>query len=169
MTFRVDGSNNFLSFASYSEVVARDQRFFEANEGITQASVETLLEQASQRILTQIRNTDWWRDYQFTRDSALENDLRLLPAVTPARIRAREQEFKDSNIAFVLSEYLFPKYADFGDETSAEVQKIKFYRDQYTELFEEIIESGDWYDYDADSTVERLEKSPARLNRIRRR
>lgn len=169
MTFRLNGSNDFLSFASYSEVVARDQRFFEANEGITQASVESALEQASQRILSQIRNSDWWKSYQFTRNASLENDLKLLPAVDVDNIKAREQEFKDANIAFTLSEYLFPKYADFGDETSAEVVKIKFYRDQYVDLFKEIIESGDWYDYDADGTVERTEKSPARLNRVRRR
>lgn len=169
MTFRVNGSNDFLSFASYAEVVARDQRFFEVNEGITQAAVETALEQASQRILTQIRNTDWWKQYQFSRNTGLEHDLRLLPAVDVDNIKAREQEFKDANIAFTLSEYLFPKYADFGDENSAEVVKITFYREQYNNLFKETIESGDWYDYDADGTVERLEKSPAQLNRVRRR
>lgn len=160
-------NNNFISFAIYEDLIQRDQRLFEANEGLTSEDVDVVLSQSSQRILTQIRNTDWWKEYQFSLNSSLNRDMRLLPQVNPLRIINREQEFKDLNIYFALSEYLYPKVADFGNETSAEVQKIKFYKDAYNALFKEVIESGDWYDFDADGTVETDERMPARLNLIR--
>lgn len=168
MSFNYSGAT-FLSFAVTSELDDRDQRLFESNEGLTSGIVDDLLKQASQRILTQIRNTDWWRQYQFSRDSSLEYDRRLLPVVNPDRIQAREQEFKDLNIYFALAEYVYPRVADFGNETDGNLQKIKFYRDAYDALFREIIEAGDWYDFDADGTVERTEKAPSRVRLVRMR
>ena len=163
----VYNNDDFLSFASYGDVTVRDQRFFEANEGLTQLDVNDLLAQASQRILTQLRNTDWWKTYQFERNPALNWDQRLLPAVDPDNIRAREQEFKDLNIYFALSEYLYPRVADFGNPDSAEVAKIKFYRDSYNQLFTEVIQSGDWYDFSGTGTITTDEKQPVKLNLIR--
>jgi len=166
MSFNFSGAT-FISFAVTSELDDRDQRLFESNEGLTSAVVDDLLAQASQRILTQIRNTDWWRQYQFSRDSSLSYDRRLLPSVNPSRIKTREQEFKDLNIYFALSEYVYPRIADFGNETDSNLQKIKFYRDQFDALFREIIEAGDWYDFDADGTVETAEKQPSRVKLVR--
>ena len=166
MTFRII-SSVFKSFAFASDVTGRDPRFFEANEGVTTADIESALEQSSARILTQIRNTDWWANYQFSRDTALKNDLRLLPAVDPLFILSREQEFKDLNVYFALSEYLFPGRADFGDETSAEVVKIKFYKDLYAALFDELLRAGDWYDFSENGTISTEEKAPSQTNRVR--
>lgn len=160
-------NGDFISFAVYADVTVRDQRFFEANEGFTSLIVDDLLKQASQRILTQIRNTDWWKQYQFSRDASLNYDMRLLPSVDPDNIKAREQEFKDLNIYFCLAEYLLPKVADFGNETSAEVVKIKFYKDQYAALFKEVIEAGDWYDFSGNGTITTAEKAPSRQNLVR--
>jgi len=53
MTFNYN-NGDFISFAEYADVTERDQRFFEANEGITALDVNDLLAQASQRILTKI-------------------------------------------------------------------------------------------------------------------
>jgi len=166
MSFNYNNST-FVSFAVTSELDDRDQRLFESNEGLTTEIVDGLLAQASQRILTQFRNTDWWKQYQFGNNSALHNDVRMLPSVDPAKIKAREQEFKDMNIYFALAEYIYPRVADFGNETDAGMVKIKFYRDQYTALFEEVLQSGDWYDFDGDATVEVNEKRPSRLNLVR--
>lgn len=168
MTFNII-NGEFQSFAAYADVTDRDSRFFEANEGLTEAQVEELLALASQRILTQIRSTDWWQEYQFSRDAALKYDSRLLPAVDPDNIRARIQEFKDLNIYFAMSEYLLPKVADFGNETSAEVVKMKFYKDQYTVLFAEVLAAGDWYDFSANGTIATEEKQPSTQNRVRTR
>lgn len=166
MTFYYN-NQTFQSFAVYADVSARDTRFFEANEGMTEQVVNPLLAQASQRILSQVKNTDWWKEYQFDRNVNLKDDLRLLPDVNPNNIKGKLQEFTDLNIYFALAEYLLPKVADFGNETSAEVVKIKFYVDAYNKLFKEVIESGDWYDFDADGTVETTEKSPTFTNRVR--
>lgn len=168
MTFYYN-NQTFQSFAVYADVTARDSRFFEANEGMTEQVVNPLLAQSTQRILSQIKNTDWWKNYQFNRDASLKHDLRLVPNVNPANIKGKEQEFIDLNIYFCLAEYLLPRVADFGNETSAEVVKIKFYRDAYNNLFNEVIESGDWYDFDADGSIETSEKSPTFTNRVRTR
>lgn len=166
MTFNFN-NGDFISFAVFADVTERDSRFFEANEGFTSLIVNDLLAQASQRILSKIRNTDWWRQYQFSRDASLNYDLRLLPDVDPDRILARLQEFKDLNIYFCLSDYLLPRVADFGNETSAEVVKIKFYRDQYHDLFKEILESGDWYDFDGGAEISTADKAPSQQNLVR--
>lgn len=166
MTFYYN-NQTFQSFAVYADVSARDTRFFEANEGMTEQVVNPLLAQASQRILSQVKNTDWWKEYQFDRNVNLKDDLRLLPDVNPNNIKGKLQEFTDLNIYLALAEYLLPKVADFGNETSAEVVKIKFYVDAFNKLFKEVIESGDWYDFDADGTVETTEKSPTFTNRVR--
>lgn len=158
-------AGNFVSFAVYSEVTARDQRFFESNEGFTENQVNTLLEQASDRILSKLKATDWWEEYQFSRDTTLEHDLRLLPDVDPLRIDGREQDWKDLNIYFAMSEYLLPRAADWSNE--ADVAKINYYKDQFNALFKELIEDGRWYDYDNDGTIEKTEKAPSRVNLVR--
>lgn len=166
MSFNYNNST-FVSFAVYADVTARDQRFFEANEGLTSTDVNTMLAQASQRILTQIKNTGWYRDGCFAEDSTLQGDIRLLPQVDADNIKSREQDFKDLNVYFAMSEYLLPRVADFGNETSAEVVKIKFYRDAYLMLFKEIIEAGDWYDFSGNGTISTEEKYPNKINLIR--
>jgi hypothetical protein len=60
-----------------------------------------------------------------------------------------------------------PKVADFANENSNERQKMLFYKERADELFIELIESGDWYDYDADATVETAERDPVRINLVR--
>lgn len=157
----------FLRFATFAELQARDSRVFEANEDLTQAEIENFLNKASQRILTQIRNTGWWRDYQ--RKLAGIVDPNLLPEVDPDYILARTQEFKDLNIYFALLEYVYPSIADFGNPDSAEIAKIKFYKDSYNVLFDEVIEAGDWYDFSENATIELADKMAATVNRVRTR
>jgi hypothetical protein len=162
-------NQTFQSFAVYADVTARDTRFFEANEGMTEQVVNPLLAQSSQRILSQIKNTDWWKNYQFDRNVNLKHDLRLIPDVQPDNIKGKEQEFKDLNIFLCLAEYLLPKVADFGNPESAEVAKMKFYVDAYNNLFNLVIQSGDWYDFNSGGTISTDEKSPTYTNRVRTR
>lgn len=157
----------FVSFATYEDVTQRDSRVFEANEDLTESEINDFLEQASQRILTQIRNTDWWAEYQ--RKQAQITNPNLLPAVNPDYIIARTQEFKDLNVYFALQEYVYPSIADFGNPDSAEIAKIKFYKDLYNVLFQEVIQSGDWYDFSEDGTINTADKMAAVVNRVRTR
>jgi len=168
MSFNYNNST-FTSFAVYADVTERDQTLFQANEGLTESVVNGMLAKASQRILTQLKSNDWWQEYQFKRNASLNNDPRQLPEVDPAKIKRREQEFKDLNIYFALFEYLLPMVADFGVETSAEVAKIKFYKDQYTALFNELIQAGDFYDFSGDGTVSTAERMPVKINLVRTR
>lgn len=168
MAFYTSGTR-FISFATYDDVVMRDSRLFESNEILTEAVTDDLLEIASQRILTTLKNTDWWREYNFSRNTALKNDLRLIPVIDPFNIDGLEQEFKDLNVYLCLSEYLLPRVADFGNPESAEVEKIKHYADRYTQMLQAIIEDGSWYDYSGDGTISTDEKAPSRTNRVRTR
>ena len=48
----VIANNTVVSFAEYTDVLQRDQRLFELNEGLSDDVVEPLLERATQRIQT---------------------------------------------------------------------------------------------------------------------
>lgn len=157
----------FISFAEYQDVTARDQRLFESNEGFTEAIVEDMLEQGSQRILTKIRSSNWWKDYQFKRDPSLHGDNRLVPPVDPLHIQQRKQDFTDLCVYFTLSEYLLPKIADFTDDGNADVKKIQFYKDKFDALFVELLEDGSWYDFSGDGTITVDERQPSLYNLVR--
>lgn len=163
----VKTSTRFISFAAYEDVIQRDSRLFEANEGLSQIEIEDYLILATNSILDKIRATDWWRSYQFDRNPGLNNDPRLLPEVDALRILYRQQAFTDLAVFMVFADYILPSVADFGNETSAEVQKIKFYKDRYNEVFKEIIEAGDWYDFSNNGTISVDERAPNRLNLVR--
>jgi Ca2+-binding EF-hand superfamily protein len=51
-----------------------------------------------------------------------------------------------------------PKIADFGNPESPEVQKISFYEVKFNEMFTELTSMWDWYDKNADGTIETGEK-----------
>lgn len=157
----------FQSFATFEDVVARDSRVFEANELLTADKITDYLVQSSQRILSQIKNTDWWSQYQ--RKQALITDPRLIPSVDPEYIIGSTQEFRDLNVYFALLEYIYPSIADFGNPDSAEVQKIKHFKDSYNLLFQEVIQSGDWYDFTENGVIDLADKMPVTVNRARTR
>ena len=172
MAFILGAGNVVVSFAEYADVTERSQRLFEANEGFTEVNVEDLLEKATGRILNMIRATDWWINYYINQSgntTGLINTLGSVsvPAVDTTKIKGRTQEFTDLCVYYGLSEYLLPKIADFGNPESAERQMIDFYTTRWTSLFKELIEDGDWYDFDGSGTVSVTEKAPAMLN-IRR-
>lgn len=163
-------NNTVVSFAEYRDVVAADQRLFDSNEGLTDDVVETALERSTERILAKIRATDWWRDYYTKRDSSLSITTRAdIPAVDINRILARQNDFTDLCVYWALSEYILPQVADFGDEADSDRAKMGYYQNKTESLFAELIQAGDWYDFDDDSTVESYEKEPGIYNLRRRR
>jgi len=166
MAFIFSGKN-FISFASFDDLVNRDSRLFDSNEGLTEDKVSDYLVQASQSILDKIRASEWWREYQFKRNPSIKNDIRSLPAVAPMQILARKQAFTDVCVFLCFADYILPDVADFGNETSAEVQKIKFYRERWEDTFKEILEAGDWFDFSANGSISVDEIAPSRQNRVR--
>lgn len=172
MAFILSGGN-VISFAEYEDVTATDQRLFEANEGFTEVIVEDALIKATSRILTKIRASDWWKNYYLRRTSNYSNIVGStaisVPAVDPNKIQARKSDFTDLCVYFALAEMLLPKVADFGNADAAERQKIGFYDEKFRALMTELLEAGDWYDFDGDATVELNEKQNAKINLVRRR
>jgi hypothetical protein len=170
MAFITQGTT-FWSFADYDDVVAKDSRLFQANEGLTSEVVEDALIRSTQRILDLLRSSDWWKSY-YIRQSGSYADVVVgqsiqVPALNPFLILARQNDFTDLCVYHSLSEYLLPKVADFGNPDSAERQKLGFYNEKFRSLFDELVTAGDWYDFTNNGTITDAEKYPY-VNNLRR-
>ena len=168
MAFITSGTT-VLSFATYDDVAERDQRLFEANEGLTVDVVEDLLIRSTERILSQLRSTDWWRQYYLKQSGSSISSIADIPEPTASKILSRKNDFTDLCVFHCFYYYIMPRIADFSDENNAERQKIGHYQQKYNDLLGELITAGDWYDYDGDATVESTEKDPGyvSLRRVR--
>ena len=153
-----------VSFADYSDVEARDQRLLESNESLTDDVVEPLLIRATERILTKMRSTAWWKDYYLNKSGSSITSVADIPSLDPEKIKARQTDFIDLCVYTAFYEYVMPLVADFGADDSAERNKIDFYRNRADVLFEELVTAGDWYDFDNDGTIQSDEKQPGIIN-----
>lgn len=163
MAFITSGQT-VLSFAEYQDVLDMDQRLFDANEGLTIDVVEDTLIRTTERILTELRATDWWRDYYLDRSNTSIRTRADIPALDVTRIIARKRDFTDLCVFKALGEYILPKIADFGTEENAERQKMGYYVQKASALFTELVTAGDWYDFDDDGTITSIEKQPGVVN-----
>lgn len=158
-------SGNVTSFAEYQDVVDRDQRLFLSNEGLTDDVVEPLLVRATERILTKLRATSWWKTYYVNRATNFNfNTVADIPALDANKILARTNDFTDLCVYVALSEFILPSIADFGNQDNSERQKMGYYTNKAAGLFEELVTAGDWYDFDDDSSVDSTEKAPGQIN-----
>jgi hypothetical protein len=69
----ISSSGTVISFAEYEDVLAIDQRLFEANEGLTEVIVEDALVKATTRILNKIKSSDWWKNYYISKTTDLSS------------------------------------------------------------------------------------------------
>ena len=170
MPFIYDSNNKVTSFAEYQDVLDQDQRLFEANEGLTDDVIEPLLARSTDRILTLIRQTDWWRDLYLQKTTNPVFTTRAdVPVVDPNKIIDRQHDFNELCVMYCLWNYILPRIADFSKEDNAERAKIGYYQGKYQMFFDELINAGDWYDLDGSGIVTSDEKLPgnATLKRIR--
>ncbi len=131
-------NGKIISFASYDDVLTIDQRIFEQNEGLDDAElIEDYLIRSTEKILSLIRDNPWYKD-RF--DGAV-------PAVDPALITGRTNDFNDLTIYYALAYYILPSVADFDTEDKSERNKMSYYVGRYNALFEELLAAGDWYDF----------------------
>jgi len=161
----IEEASTVVSFAEFQDVVNKDQRLFEANEGLSDDIVEQQLIRATERILTKIRSSAWWRSYYVQRDlNTVFKTVADIPAVDPNRIIARQSDFTDLCVYTALAEFILPSIADFGNENNAERQKMGYYTQKADTLFGELITGGDWYDFDDSGTISSDEKQPGQFN-----
>lgn len=163
MAFVVE-NNTVISFAEFQDVLQKDQRLFEANEGLTDDTVDALLIRSTERILTKMRSSDWWQSYYVQRSGSTISSVADIPALDPNLIRDRQNDFTDLCIYTALAEYILPLVADFGNEDSAERKKMGYYTQKADSLFGELVTAGDWYDFDDDDTISSNEKQPGKYN-----
>lgn len=167
-------NNTVISFATYDDVVEIDRRIFESNEGLTDEIVEGACIRSTERILDAIQMTNWWKTYWISQSGSAgtpyvvvgPGDI-LVPPPNPDLILGSQNDFTDACVYFALSEYILPSVADFGNPDNAERQKIGFYNEKYRVLFQELIDRGDWYDFNNTGTVSNTEKAPTRTNLVR--
>jgi hypothetical protein len=154
-----------ISFAEYQDVLDKDQRLFESNEGLTDDSIETLLIRATERILTKLRSSSWWREYYIRQSGTTTiKTVADIPALDPDKIAARQADFTDLCVYTAMADFILPSIADFGNEGNAERNKMGYYANKSETLFQELVNAGDWYDFNDDSTIESTEKSPGAYN-----
>lgn len=153
-----------ISFAEYSDVLARDQKVFDANEGLSDDVVEEALIRATERILTKLKQSQWWQTYWIRRNPNSVVTIASIPPLDPNRIIGRVNDFTDLCVYWALSEYILPQVADFGAEGDDDRAKMGWYTNKRDEMFGELISSGDWYDFDDDGTVQDSEKETGNYN-----
>jgi hypothetical protein len=166
----ITNNSTVISFAEYQDVLDADQRLFEANEGLTDDVIETVLIRSTERILSLIKHSDWWRDlYVRTVANPVLRNKSDVPDVTAAKIISRQHDFTDLCVFYAMYFYILPKIADFSSEDNAERAKIGFYQGKFQLLFDELINAGDWYDVSGDGTITGEEKYPGNymLKRVR--
>jgi hypothetical protein len=172
MAFISQGTT-FYSFADYDDVVVKDSRLFSANEGLTQDIVEEALIRSTTRILDMLRSSAWWKSYYVRQTGSFDNVIVgqsiSVPALDPFLILARQGDFTDLCVYHALSEYLLARVADFGNPDSAERQKLGFYDQKFRALFDELITSGDWYDFSQNGSIADTEIYPFVNTLVRRR
>jgi hypothetical protein len=161
----VTDNNTVISFAEFQDVVNKDNRLFDANEGLSDDVVENQLIRATERILTKLRSSAWWQSYYVNRNTGtVLNTLADIPALDPNRIIGRLNDFTDLCVFTALADYILPSVADFGNEDNAERAKMGYYSQKADVLFGELISMGDWYDFDDSGTIASNEKSPGQYN-----
>lgn len=154
-----------ISFAEYQDVVDKDQRLFDENEGLTDQIIEDILVRSTERILAQLKNTEWYR----TLALAYGASALTIPSLSPTKIVSNQNDFTDLCVYHALYEYILPKIADFGNENNAEKVKIDFYQQKYSVLFDELIRTANWYDYDGSGAIDTEEfiDVPVNYRRVR--
>jgi hypothetical protein len=158
-------NNIVVSFAEFQDVVQKDQRLFDGNEGLSDEIIENALIRSTERILTKLRGSEWWRSYYINRTPGTSfKSVADVPALDPNRILARLNDFTDLCVYTAMSEFILPIIADFGNEDSAERQKMGYYAQRGDALYAELITAGDWYDFDDNDTISSAEKEPGQYN-----
>jgi hypothetical protein len=161
----VTENNIVISFAEYSDVLIQDQRLFEVNEGLSDDVVEPFLVRATERILTKLRTSAWWRSYFRSRNTNVAiNTVADIPALNPNYIKLRQTDFTELCVYVALADYILPSIADFSNQESSERQKMGYYANRSETLFMELVEAGDWYDFDNSGTVTSSERTPGLIN-----
>lgn len=160
----IKSGNKVISFAEYQDVLDADQRLFDTNEGLSDDIIEQFLVRATERILTRFRSTSWWVSYYTTRVSSPLTTLADVPELSADKVASRKNDFTDLCVAIALSEYILPKIADFGTQDNAERNKMGYYANRADKIFAELLNAGDWYDFDGSGTITPSEKQPGHFN-----
>ena len=137
MTFIYDTNNDVESFAEFEDVLDTDKRVFDTNEGLSDSVVYPFLVKSTERIIDKIMVSDWYSKNSLT-------------SFNPNLIISKQNYFTDLTVYYALAEFILPHVADFGNQDTAEYQKMQYYTSKFNVLFNELLANSDWYDGDND-------------------
>jgi len=115
-------SGNVISFAEYDDVVEIDSRVFDANEGLTEAIVEDMLTRSTDRLMSKLKASDWWRIYNNVAISGTLGVGITIPTPNKNKIM-RQTDWTELCVYHTLANYIYPKIGDFT-EGSVDERKI---------------------------------------------
>jgi hypothetical protein len=122
-------------------------------------------DKARDDILRRLR-TEWWvRGKNFKVETG---SVRTTLTMEMDDTKLDETQFTKCAVYLVLCEYVLPqltKWNATGDEDKFQVMMMH-YRKKYDAEFNQILQDGVRYDYDADGTVEDIEKQPFHSRRM---
>ena len=122
-------------------------------------------DKARDDILRRLR-TEWWvRGKNFKVETG---SVRTTLTMEMDDTKLDETQFTKCAVYLVLCEYALPqltKWNASGDEDKFQVMMMH-YRKKYDAEFNQILQDGVRYDYDADGTVEDIEKQPFHSRRM---
>lgn len=157
----VKENGNVVSFAEYDDLVVRDKLLIQTHDELDDSMlIDDHMKRATERILSKLRSTDWWREYFISRSSISYRTVADIPALNANYIKDRNADFTDLCVYVAIATYILPMFANFGQDDTAEVEKMKYYEEKATKLFDELVSAGDWYDFDGSGVISSDEKEP---------
>lgn len=139
--------NKIESFAEFQDILDHDARLFDSNESLSDSVCYPHLIRSTERVLSKIKNSSWWK-------SATNPANAIVPEVNTDLIISRHNDFTDLTVYIALSEYILPYIADFGTQDNAEFNKMAYYANKASGIFEELINDGSWYDFNGDGSIQ---------------
>lgn len=130
------------------------------------ATFESHLQLAEDDVLRQIR-AEWWERYRHT---VRYKDITKVTSIEMTDSKLTNAQWKRCVVYMAMWKYIYPqltKWNEIGNLDSFQIQ-IEFYKDRYSEEFQQVLRDGVEYDEDGGGTIAASEKEAIHTLRLTR-